>query len=501
MGEKLGRLRELVGVVADLAAAGSVLGWDQQTYMPRGGAGGRAMQLATLSRLAHERFVSDEMRAALEAAKSEVADLDPDSDDARLVRKAVRDFDKARKVPPEWVGEFARITALAHQAWERARAEADFPQFQPQLKKIVELRRQYVDFFAPYDHVYDPLLDDFEPGMKTSEVKAVFEELRPQQVELVQAIVERGVPVDDCVVHQPFDEQKQWDFGIEVIKAIGYDFDRGRQDKSVHPFTTGFGTGDVRITTRFDPNFLNTALFGTMHEAGHAVYEQGINPDLDRTPLGTGASLAIHESQSRMWENQVGRSQAFWVAFYPRLQETFSSQLGDVDLEAFYRAINKVGRSLIRVEADEATYNLHIMLRFELEIELMEGGLAVADLPEAWNTKFQEFLGLTPPDDAKGVLQDVHWSGGMIGYFPTYALGNLIASQLWAKVEEDIPDLESKIEQGEFGDLLGWLRENIHKLGAKFEPMELLSRITGSGLTAEPYLRYLRQKFGEIYKL
>ena len=501
MGEKLGRLRELVGVVADLAAAGSVLGWDQQTYMPRGGAGGRAMQLATLSRLAHERFVSDEMRAALEAAKSEVADLDPDSDDARLVRKAVRDFDKARKVPPEWVGEFARITALAHQAWEKARAEADFPQFQPHLKKIVELRRQYVDFFAPYDHVYDPLLDDFEPGMKTSEVKAVFEELRPQQVELVQAIVERGVPVDDCVVHQPFDEQKQWDFGIEVIKAIGYDFDRGRQDKSVHPFTTGFGTGDVRITTRFDPNFLNTALFGTMHEAGHAMYEQGINPDLDRTPLGTGASLAIHESQSRMWENLVGRSQAFWVAFYPRLQETFSSQLGDVDLEAFYRAINKVGRSLIRVEADEATYNLHIMLRFELEIELMEGGLAVADLPEAWNTKFQEFLGLTPPDDAKGVLQDVHWSGGMIGYFPTYALGNLIACQLWAKVEEDIPDLESKIEQGEFGDLLGWLRENIHKLGAKFEPMELLSRITGSGLTAEPYLRYLRQKFGEIYKL
>jgi carboxypeptidase Taq len=501
MGEKLNRLRELLGVVADLQAARSVLGWDQQTYMPPGGAGGRAMQLATLSRLAHERFVSDEMGAALQAARSEVADLDPDSDDARLVRKAGRDFDKARKVPSKWVGEFTRITALAHQAWEKARAEADFSQFQPLLEKIFELRRQYVDFFAPYDHIYDPLLDDFEPGMKTAEVQVVFDELRSQQIELVQAIAERGTPVDDSVLHQPFDEQKQWDFGIEVIKAIGYDFDRGRQDKSVHPFTTGFGTGDVRITTRFDPNFLNTALFGTLHEAGHAMYEQSVNPDFDRTSLGEAASLAIHESQSRMWENLVGHSWAFWVAFYPRLQKTFPSQLGDVNLETFYRAVNKVERSLIRVEADEATYNLHIMLRFELEIALLEGTVTPGDVPEAWNAKFQEFLGLTPPDDAKGVLQDMHWSAGLIGYFPTYALGNLMASQLWARIEDDIPDLGSKIEQGEFGDLLGWLRENVHRHGAKFEPMELLNRITGSGLTAQPYLRYLRSKFGEIYKL
>jgi carboxypeptidase Taq len=501
MAEKLERLRELLGVVADLEGAGGVLGWDQQTYMPPGGAVGRAMQLSTIQQLAHERFVSDEMGSALDAAKSEVADLDPDSDDACLVRKAVRDFDKARKVPPEWVGEFARITALAHQAWEKARAEADFPQFHPHLERIVPLRRQYVDFFAPYDHVYDPLLDDFEPGMKTAEVKAVFDELRPQQIELVRSIAERGAPVDDSAVLQTFNEEKQWDFGIEVAKAIGYDFERGRQDKSVHPFTAGFGTGDVRITTRFDANFLNTALFGTMHEAGHAMYEQGIDPDFDRTPLGTGSSLAIHESQSRMWENLVGRSRAFWVGFYPRLQETFPSQLGEVDLETFYRAINKVQPSLIRVEADEATYNLHVMLRFELEIALMEGTLAPADLPEAWNAKFQEFLGLTPPDDAQGVLQDVHWSAGMIGYFPTYSLGNLVACQLWAKVNEDLPNLEHKIEQGEFGDLLGWLRENVHKHGAKFEPVELLNRTTGKGLTAQPYLDYLRTKFGEIYKL
>ncbi len=500
MEEKFDRLRELLGVVADLESAASMLGWDQQTYMPPGGAAGRAMQLATLSRLAHERFVSDEMGTALEAVKPEVADLDPDSDGARLVRKAARDFDKARKVPPDWVGEFKRITSLAHQAWEKARAEADFAQFLPHLERIVELEHQYVDFFAPYDHVYDPLLDDYEPGMRTAEVKTVFDELRPQQIELVQAIVERGTPVDDSVLHQPFDEQKQWDFGIEVIKAIGYDFERGRQDKAVHPFTTGFGTGDVRITTRFDPNFINTALFGSMHEAGHAMYDQGVDPKFDRTPLRTGASLAMHESQSRMWENLVGRSRAFWVAFYPRLQDVFPSQLGDTELETFYRAINKVELSLIRVEADEATYNLHIMLRFELELSLMEGTLEPADLPEAWNMKFEEFLGLTPPDDARGVLQDVHWSAGLIGYFPTYALGNLVASQLWAKIEEDIPDLERKIQEGHFSDLLGWLRENVHRHSAKFEPMELLNRITGRGLTAAPYLRYLRDKFGEIYK-
>lgn len=501
MGKKLEELREQLGVVADLQAATGVLDWDQRTYMPWGGAQGRAMQLSTLSRLAHERFVSDEMGTALFVAESEVADLDPDSDQARLVRKTRRDFDKARKVPPEWVGEFSRITALAHQAWEKARAEADFPQFQAHLERIVELRRQYVDFFAPYDHIYDPLLDDFEPGMKTAQVKAVFDELRPHQIELVQDIAERGAPVDDSAIRQPFDEQKQWDFGMEVARAIGYDFERGRQDRSVHPFTAGFGTGDVRITTRFDRNFFNTGLFSTMHEAGHGVYDQGVNADFNRTPLGEPASLAVHESQSRLWENLVGRSRPFWVAFYPRLQEFFPSQLGDVDLETFYRAINKVERSFIRVEADEATYNLHIMLRFELEIELMEGAVAVAELPEAWNSKFEQFLGLTPPDDAQGVLQDIHWSDGYIGYFPTYALGNLIASQLWAKIEGDLPDLQRQIERGEYGDLLGWLREHVHRHGGKFEPVELLSAVTGSGLTAQPYVHYLREKFGEIYDL
>jgi len=501
MGAGLEELRKQFGIVADLEAAGGVLGWDQQTYMPAGGAQGRAMQLATLGRLAHEQLVSDDMGAALEAAESEVEGLDPDSDEVRTVRKARREFDKARRVPSEWVAQFRRVTALAHQVWEKARAEADFSQFQEPLEEIVQLRRDYADFFAPFDHVYDPLLDDFEPGMKMAEVKAVFDELRPAQVSLVRDIVDRGRPVDDSVVYQHFDEQKQWDFGIEVAKTLGYDLERGRQDKSVHPFTAGFGTGDVRITTRFDTRFLNTALFGTMHEAGHAMYEQGVDPEFDRTPLGITASLAVHESQSRMWENLVGRSRAFWVGFYERLQEVFPDQLGQVDLETFYRAVNKVNPSLIRVEADEATYNLHIMLRFELEIAMMEGTLDVGDLPEAWNSKFEEFLGLVPPDDAVGVLQDIHWSGGMVGYFPTYALGNLVAAQLWGKINEDIPDLESRIEKGEFGALLGWLRENVHTHGSKFEPVELLTKVTGSGLTAKPYLRYLREKFGDIYGL
>jgi len=501
MGKKLEELRRLFGVVIDIDSSAGVLEWDQQTYMPPGGAQGRAMQIATLSRLAHEHLVAEEMGAALEAAESEVKALDPNSDEVRLVRKARRDFDKARKVPSEWVAEFRRMTALAHPVWEKAREKADFAYFQGPLEQIVELRRDYVDFFAPYDHVYDPLLDDFEPGMKTADVKAVFDELRSEQVALVREIVDRGTPVDDSVVRQKFDEQRQWDFGVEVAKALGFDFQRGRQDRSVHPFTSGFGTGDVRITTRFDPTFLNTALFGTMHEAGHAMYEQGINREFDRTPLGTASSLAVHESQSRMWENLVGRSQAFWVAFYPRLQEVFADQLGSVNLDDFYRAINKVERSLIRVEADEATYNLHIMLRFELEIAMMEGTLDIADLPDAWNAKFEEFLGVVPPDDAQGVLQDIHWSGGMLGYFPTYALGNLVACQLWAKIAEDIPDLDRRIAKGEFEDLLGWLRENVHRHGSKFEPVELLTVVTGTGLTAQPYLRYLREKFGDIYNL
>lgn len=501
MGQHLETLRELLGEIADLNAAASVLGWDQQTYMPAKGAPARAMQLATLGRLAHEKFISSEVGEALERAQQEVADLDPDSDEARLVRRVRREYHKQRKVPSEWVGEFNRVTSLAHQVWQKARAEKDFPQFKPALEQIVPLRRQYADFFAPYDHVYDPLLDDFEQGMKTVEVVQVFNQLRPQQVELVRMIAERGRAVDDAVLHRAYDVEKQRQFGLEVVKQLGYDLERGRADKSAHPFTTSFSIHDVRITTRFDPNFLSDSLFSTIHESGHAMYDQGLDPAFERTPLASGASCAIHESQSRMWENLVGRGRAFWQYFYPRLQHYFPETLGNVDLEAFYRAINKVQPSFIRVDADEATYSLHIMLRFELELALMEGSLAVADLPQAWNQKMRDYLGLTPPDDAKGVLQDVHWSGGAMGYFPTYALGNLMAAQLWEKINQDLPDVEAQIARGEFAELLAWLREHVHRHGAKFDAGELLQRVTGSRLTPEPFLRYLRRKFGGIYGL
>jgi carboxypeptidase Taq len=441
------------------------------------------------------------MGAALEALLPELDDLDDDADEVRITKRVHHEYEKQRNVPSAWVAEFTRATSLAQKAWEKARPESDFDLFQPHLETIVEMRRQYADFFAPYDHIYDPLLDYFEPKMKTAQVVEVFDELRPKQVELVNQIVDSGIELDDSILHRQFDVAKQWDFGVEVIRQFGFDFKRGRQDKSAHPFTTSFGIGDTRITTRVYPDFLSPALFGTLHEAGHAMYEQNVSTSLARTPIAQGTSMALHESQSRMWENLVGRSLPFWKAFYHRLQDHFPTQLGNINLNTFYQAINKVEPSLIRVEADEATYNLHIMLRFEIELALMEGKLEVGDLPQVWNDKVKEYLGLTPPDDAQGVLQDIHWSAGYIGYFPTYALGNLIASMLWEQLREDIPDIEEQIETANFENLLGWLKENIHQHGAKFEPVALVKRVTGSGLDAEPYLRYLKNKFGELYKL
>lgn len=501
MGTAIDAFRSLLGETFDLRTAAAVLEWDQQVNLPSGAAANRAAQLSTLNRVTHEKFTSDEMGAALQTAQAAVQSLDPDSDDARLVRKVAHDFDKARRVPAEYVAENSRVTALAHDAWSKARPANDFAAFRPHLQEVFRLRRAYADFFAPYDHPYDPMLDDFERGLKTPQVRAVFDELRPRQVALVRAITERGRPVDNSLLHRDYDIQKQWDFGLQVARAYGYDFDRGRQDKSAHPFTTTFGLGDVRITTRLYPNLLSSSIFSTMHETGHALYEQGSPPELDRTPLLGGSSLAIHESQSRLWENLVGRSLPFWKGFYPRLNSLYPEQLADVDVTTFHRAINKVEPSLIRVEADEATYNLHIMLRFDLEIALAEDSLSVADLPAAWNDKMREYLGLTPPNDAQGVMQDVHWSAGILGYFPTYALGNLVASQLWEKINADLPDLSKQIERSDFSQLLAWLRTHIHRHGSKFEATELLQRVVGGALSAAPYLKYLETKFGEIYRL
>jgi carboxypeptidase Taq len=499
MEKKLEQLRAILADISDLTYAAALLGWDQQTYMPPGGAEARGNQLALLGRLVHERATSPELGKLLDELKPYAASLGPDSDDARMVKVNARVYEKAVRVPTKHVVELSQATTLGQQVWVEARAKSDFSLFRPHLEKIVALRQEYASYFPNFEHPYDALLDDFEPNMKTADVKAIFDGLRPRQVELIKAIA--GKPqVDDSFLHQPFDEKKQLDFGVEVITRFGYDWNCGRQDKAPHPFTTSFGIRDVRITTRVAPEFINSMLFGTMHECGHALYGMGVAPELERTGLDGGASLAVHESQSRMWENLVGRSLPFWQCFYPRLQETFP-QLASVPLEKFYKGINKVQPSFIRVEADEATYNLHIMLRLEMEIAMLEGTVAVKDVPELWNTKMKEYLGVTPSNDAVGVLQDIHWSGGAIGYFSTYALGNLVSVQLWEKINQDIPDLVEQIRQGKFEALLGWLREKIHRHGSKFEPQELVQKVTGSKIDPAPYVRYLTKKYSEIYDL
>ncbi len=500
MNQKLEALQSLLKPVKNLHDAAAVLGWDQQVYMPPGGAEARAEQLATLSRLAHEMFTTDEIGQLLEELAE--ADFEYDSNEASLVRVVRRDYNKARKLPPSLVEEMSRVFSLGQQIWTKARAEKDFSQFADILSRIVDLNIQKAEAYGYEDCIYDALLDEYEPGMKTAEVARVFDTLKAGLVPLVQAIAEQADRVDDSFLKQDFDETAQWDFGMEVLQAIGFDLNRGRQDKSVHPFTTSFSINDVRITTRVHRNLFPSALFSTLHEGGHALYEQNSAPELEGTFLAGGTSLGVHESQSRLWENVLGRSQEFWQFYYPRLQQVFPAQLGQVSLDEFYRAINRVQPSFIRVEADEVTYNLHIFLRFELEQALLEGRLKVSDLPDAWNEKMQAYLGLTPPDDALGVLQDIHWSGGSMGYFPTYTLGNVLSVQFFQQTLQDIPDLRQQFARGEFGALLEWFRDKIHRHGRKFTATELVQRVTGAaGIEAGPYLDYIRQKFGEIYSL
>ena len=498
--EAIDRLRELLGQVVDLNAAQALLSWDQETYMPPGGLNARAQQLATLGKLAHERFVSDEVGRLLEELEPLAAELDADSDQARMISVARRDFDKATRLPATLVAELARSTAMSQQAWRGAREDSDFAQLRPHLEYVVDLLRRKAEALGYEDVPYDALLDEYEPEMRTACLRVVFAALRKELVPIVQAIADSPV-ADDSFLHQEFDEQLQWEFGLRVARDFGFDLERGRQDRSAHPFSTSFSINDVRITTRVQSSFLPSCLFGTLHEAGHAMYEQGVDATLERTLLASGTSLGVHESQSRLWENLIGRSRPFWSFYYELLQRAFPAQLGGVSVDRFYRGINKVEPSLIRVEADEVTYNLHIMLRFELETALLAGDLTVRDLPEAWNEKSREYLGLTPADDASGVLQDIHWSAGLIGYFPTYALGNLISAQLFERATLEITGLEDQIASGSFAELLGWLRERIHRPGRKFTASELLRRITDSDIDAGAWLGYVRAKFGSLYDL
>lgn len=503
MTQALSQLKDHLAEVTALGEAAAVLGWDQQTYMPPGGSEARAAQMTALSGVIHEKRTGNKTASLLEAAEQEGAELDPDSDDAAYLRCARRDFDKATKIPAALVAETTRVTSLAYEQWTAARADSDWQKFAPWLEQILDLARQTADHLGHGGERYDALLDQYEPGMTTADVRAMFDALKPELIALVQAIAEKGPEaVDDSVLKRDFDEAGQEKFGKYVVQTLGYDWNRGRQDRTVHPFCTSFGRDDVRITTRYEKNFLPAALFGSIHETGHALYEQGVAARYAGNILASGTSLGVHESQSRLWENLVGRSRPFWDHFYADLSAQFPQTLAGVSVETFYRAANKVEPSLIRVEADEVTYNLHVLLRFEMEMALLSGALAVADAPEAWNAKMQEYFGLTPPDDAQGILQDVHWSGGMLGYFPTYSVGNILSVQLYNQANADLGgQIEAQIGRGEFAPLLGWLRDHVHQWGRKYLPRELVQRTVGGTLDPTPYLAYLKAKFGEIYGL
>ncbi len=497
MSQALEQLREHLATIRDLNHAAGLLSWDQRTQMPRGGASTRAEQLATISRVSHELFTSEKTLKLLDAIN--VADLPPDSDEARLISHTRYNYERSTKLPAEFIAKQSRVRALAGNVWEDARAKSDFAMFKPHLETIVDMVREQADLLGYDEHPYDALLNSYERGLTTNQAIALFDELKAGTVPLALKIAAMGDDGRDAPLHGNYPEALQEEFGKKVTVRYGYDWNRGRQDRSTHPFCTNFGRNDVRITTRFNPNWISPALFGTLHETGHALYEQNIKPELNRTPLGRGTSLGVHESQSRMWENIVGRSRPFWEFFYGDLQATFPEPLANVDLEKFYRAVNTVKPSLIRVEADELTYNLHILLRMELEIALLEGKLQVADLPEAWNAKMQTYLGITPANDAEGVLQDIHWSGMMFGYFPTYTIGNVLSVQLFDTAVAKHPEIWDEMRRGEFGTLLGWMRENILQHGSKFLPNELIKRATGRPMDAAPYVKYLQTKFGELY--
>jgi carboxypeptidase Taq len=487
-------LRERLAEIADLARTGGVLAWDQKVTMPPGGHPARAEALATLGRIVHEKIVDDEIARLLERLAPVEESLEYDSDDAALIRVTRRDHDKERRVPTELRTDMVRSAALGNQVWIEARATNDFAKFLPALERNLALKRRYVECFEWDDSPYTPLLDDFEPHMKTSEVAEVFGIIRPVLAELVR----EASPVDASFFEQPFAADKQEEFCTRILDTLGLEESSYRLDPTVHPFCTSFSRRDVRMTTRYNDTGLDS-IWSTMHEAGHGHYAHGIAASLERTPLAGSPSLGLNESQSRTWENLVGRSRPFWLHWYEPLQETFPHQLGDVDLDAFLAAVNRAEPGLIRVEADETTYSLHIIMRFELEQKLIEGSLDPKDLPEAWGAGMADLLGVEVPDDTHGVLQDIHWSQGGIGYFPTYALGNVISLQIWAAVTEAIPDVDAQMEAGELGELAVWLRDNLYSLGRKFTPKETIERLTGSAtIDPQPYLAYLREKLASL---
>ncbi len=493
------QLRERINAIADINAAVAVLQWDQEVYMPPKGAGPRGMQLATLSALSHREFTSPEtgtLLAECEAARDTLSHADE-----RLVAIARYDFERAQRLPERFVHAFAKECSAAYEAWTKARQESKFSLFQPNLERLIELSRQRAEYLGYTGSPYNALLEDYERGMTAEQLKVIFADLADRQSRLVERILQSPHQPDTAWLNGTWDTQAQWDFGMRVLRDLGYDLEAGRQDRSVHPFSTIFAIDDVRITTRLSSEEPFSSLTGTIHECGHALYMQGHDPEDGRTMLADGASLGMHESQSRMWENVIGRSLPFWKHYTPTLREHFKGRLDAVTPEQIYGVLNKVCPSLIRVEADECTYNLHIIIRFEIEVGLIEGSIAVGDVPEVWNAKIKQYLGLDVPNDAQGCLQDIHWSHGAFAYFPTYALGNLYAAQFFETIQKDLPGLWQDIERGAFAPLLSWLRDKVHRHGRRKLATEIIREVTGEAPSSEPYLRYLEGKYGALYRI
>ncbi len=499
-----------IAELSDILNAISILKWDARTQMPAGGAETRGYQLATLSRLAQEHFVSDKTAHLLDAAEKEVAGDDSDSYRRRAVAQTRQYYDIIQRIPLDLVSEKAALEPVSEHIWAEAKANNDFASFAPYLQKQLDLAKRQADAIGYADHPFDALVFEYEPSMTAAKLRVLFENLKAGLLPLLKRIVANDKPLEKDLWAYEYPLDKQRAFGLEMAEKVGYDLNRGRLDIAPHPFEISFTRNDVRITTRYNLNYFPMALYGTLHETGHAVYEQGVDPSLTRTaltidflgkyPVG-GTSYGAHESQSRLWENQIGRSREFWQVNFARLREFFPEQLHGVDAEFMYRAVNRVRPSLIRVEADEVTYNLHIMLRVEIEMGLLDGSLQVKDLPEIWNAKMQEYLGVTPPNDSKGVLQDIHWSGGGFGSFPGYTVGNVMSAQFLQAARRDVSGLDDALAQGNYQPLLQWLQQNIYRHGRAYSATELLERTTGSDLKTDAYLAYLEAKFTDIYGL
>ena len=492
MGGSLEILKARLADVNALRVASTVMDWDQQTFMPPGAANARAQHLGNLQRMAHEVFTDEATLAALEGATPE------SDDDVALLRVVKRDLELSTKIPSALVAEKGHLAGIAHEEWVHARATNDFAGFAPTLERMFEIARQEAEYFGYQDDIYDALLDQYEEGATAAEVHAMFDSIRGPQVELVKAI-QSADPVDDSALYGEWSQSAQAELTREMVASLGFDFNRGRQDTAPHPFCTNFSCNDVRLTTRYK-DYLPSSIMGSMHEAGHGLYEQNSPEKWDLTFLAGGVSLGLHESQSRLWENIVGRSPEFWNLWFPRLKQAFPELLVNSAAE-FYRLINKVKPSLIRVEADELTYNLHVLIRFEIESAILKGELKVSELPDAWNAKYEAYLGITPESDSVGCLQDVHWSQGSIGYFPTYSMGNLLSYQIWNAMAAEVPNQNELIGQGEFGPILSWLREKIYSRGRYLTPKQLVLEVTGKPMQAADYLDGLGTKYRTLYGL